>query len=128
MKSKSDGSSLNGFIDRGSQFEGELRFEETFRIDGKFEGKIHAGAELILGETADVTAEITVKRLSVNGTVRGTIRASDRIELLAHARVTGDISTPILKIEEGAQFRGTCQMGHAGELDSNVVDLADQRK
>lgn len=121
MKPRSEGSSLNGFIDRGSQFDGELRFEETFRIDGKFEGKIRAGAELILGDTADVTAEISVKRLSVNGTLRGTVQAAERIELLAHARVTAEISTPVLKIEEGAQFQGTCQMGQA--CDSNVIEL-----
>jgi cytoskeletal protein CcmA (bactofilin family) len=122
MRTKSDGSSLNGFIDRGSHFDGELRFEETFRIDGKFEGKIRAGAELILGDTADVTAEITVKRLSVNGTLRGTVHATERIELLAHARVTGEISTPVLKVEEGAQFQGSCQMGQSSS--SNVVDIS----
>jgi cytoskeletal protein CcmA (bactofilin family) len=121
MKLKADGSGLNGFIDRGSHFNGELEFEETFRIDGRFEGKIRSGAELILGDTADVVAEITVKRVSINGSLRGSVRASERIELLAHARVAGDITTPILKIEEGAQFQGTCQMGREG--DSNVVEL-----
>lgn len=126
MRGKGEGSSLNGFIDRGSHFNGELRFEETFRIDGKFEGKIRAGAELILGDSADVTAEIDVKRLSVNGTLRGTVRATERIELLARSRVTGEISTPVLKVEEGAQFHGTCQMGQA--VDSNVVELPGQRK
>lgn len=121
MKLKADGQSLNGFIDRGSHFNGELQFEETFRIDGRFEGKIRSGSELILGDTADVTAEITVKRVSINGALRGSVHASERIELLAHARVAGDITTPILKIEEGAQFEGTCQMGHTGE--SNLVEL-----
>jgi cytoskeletal protein CcmA (bactofilin family) len=121
MKLKADGQSLNGFIDRGSHFNGELQFEETFRIDGRFEGKIRSGAELILGDTADVTAEISVKRVSINGALRGSVHATERIELLAHARVTGDITTPVLKIEEGAQFQGTCQMGHQGE--SNVVEL-----
>ena len=125
MKLKGDGPSLNGFIDRGSHFDGELRFEETFRIDGKFEGKIRSGTELILGDTAEVSAEITVKRVSINGTLRGSVHAAERIELLAHARVTGDIVTPVLKIEEGAQFQGTCQMGQSSE--SNVVELPGQR-
>ena len=122
------GSSPETVIGSDVSIKGEMSFEGSMRIDGKFEGKIRAGAELILGETADVTAEIAVKRLSVNGTLRGTIRATDRIELLAHARVTGDISTPVLKIEEGAQFHGTCQMGRTAESDSNVVDLPGQRK
>ena len=120
MKTRGDGSTLNGFIDRGSVFRGDLAFEETFRIDGKFEGKIRSGTELILGDAADVTAEIDVGRLSVNGTLKGSVRAAERVDLLAGARVYGDIITPILKIEEGAHFEGSCQMG---EEPSNLVEL-----
>jgi cytoskeletal protein CcmA (bactofilin family) len=121
MKIKSDGATLNGFLDRGSQFQGELLFEETFRIDGKFEGKIRSGSELIVGETADVDAEVEIGRISINGMFKGRIRASERIDLLPRARVLADLTSPIVKIEEGARFEGSCQMG--GEALSNVVGL-----
>ncbi len=120
MKTRGEGSTLNGFIDRGSHIRGDLAFEETFRIDGRFEGKIRSGTELILGDAADVTAEIDVGRLSVNGTLKGSVRAAERVELLAGARVFGDIITPVLRIEEGAHFEGSCQMG---EEKSNLVEL-----
>jgi cytoskeletal protein CcmA (bactofilin family) len=120
MKTRGEGSTLNGFIDRGSHVRGDLAFEETFRIDGRFEGKIRSGTELILGDTADVTAEIDVGRLSVNGTLKGSVHATERVELLSGSRVFGDIITPVLRIEEGAHFEGSCQMG---EEPSNVVEL-----
>lgn len=128
MKTKPEGTSLNGFLDKGSHFHGDLVFEETFRIDGRFEGKIRSGSELILGDTAEVTGEIEVGRLSVNGTLKGTVRARERIELHARARVEADLTTPVLKIEEGALFEGSCRMGE--EAKSNVVDLpaSPQRK
>lgn len=125
MKIKSEGASLNGFLDRGSHFHGDLTFEETFRIDGKFEGKIRSGHELILGETADVDAEVEVGNISINGTFKGTIRARERIDLMPRARVFADLTTPALKIEEGAQFEGSCQMG--GETTSNVVGLPPRK-
>ena len=53
MKLRGEGSTLNGFIDKGSHVRGDLVFEDTFRIDGKFEGKIRSGSELILGDTAE---------------------------------------------------------------------------
>jgi cytoskeletal protein CcmA (bactofilin family) len=124
MKTRGEGSTLNGFIDRGSHVRGELVFEETFRIDGRFEGKIRSGTELILGDAADVTAEIDVARLSVNGTLKGSVRATERVELLTGARVFGDIITPVLRIEEGAHFEGSCQMG---EEASNLVELPSSR-
>jgi cytoskeletal protein CcmA (bactofilin family) len=120
MKTRDEGSTLNGFIDRGSNIRGDLAFEETFRIDGRFEGKIRSGRELILGDTADVTAEIDVGRLSVNGTLKGSVHAAERVELLSGSRVFGDIITPVLRIEEGAHFEGSCQMG---EEPSNLVEL-----
>jgi cytoskeletal protein CcmA (bactofilin family) len=112
---------LNGFLDKGSQLTGELQFEETFRIDGRFEGKIRSGSELILGDTAEVTGEIDVARLSVNGSLKGTVRATERVELHPRARVEADVTTPVLKIEEGARFDGSCRMGE--QARSNVVDL-----
>jgi cytoskeletal protein CcmA (bactofilin family) len=125
MKERAEGATLNGFLDRGSHLHGELSFEETFRIDGKFDGKIRSGSELILGETADVEAEVEVGSVSINGTFRGTIRASERIDLLPRARAFADLTTPILKIEEGARFEGSCQMG--GEAASNVVGLPPRK-
>jgi cytoskeletal protein CcmA (bactofilin family) len=124
MKTREDGSTLNGYIDRGSHIRGDLAFEESFRIDGRFEGKIRSGTELTLGDTADVTAEIEVGRLSVNGTLKGSVHASERVELLSGSRVFGDIITPVLRIEEGAHFEGSCQMG---EEPSNLVELPFQR-
>jgi len=120
MKPRSEGSTLNGFLDKGSHFKGELSFEETFRIDGRFEGKIRSGSELILGDTADVNAEIQVGRLSVNGKLQGDVHATERIELLAKAHVLASLSAPVLKVEEGAFFEGSCQMAEAGP---RVVEL-----
>jgi cytoskeletal protein CcmA (bactofilin family) len=120
MKLRGEEGTLNGFIDKGSQVRGDLSFEETFRIDGRFEGKIRSGSELIIGDDADVTAEIEVGRLSVNGTLKGSVRATERVELLAGARVMGDIATPVLRIEEGAHFEGSCEMG---KETSNLIEL-----
>jgi cytoskeletal protein CcmA (bactofilin family) len=120
MKQRGEEGTLNGFIDKGSQVRGDLSFEETFRIDGRFEGKIRSGSELIIGDEADVTAEIEVGRLSVNGTLKGSVRATERVELLAGARVMGDIATPVLRIEEGAHFEGSCEMG---KESSNLIEL-----
>ena len=125
MKPQGERSGLNGFIDKGSFIRGDLSFEETFRIDGRFEGKIRSGGELILGDDADVNAEMEVGRLSVNGKLKGSVHAAERVELLAGARVLGDISTPVLRIEEGAHFEGSCQMG---KETSNLLELPVTRQ
>jgi cytoskeletal protein CcmA (bactofilin family) len=129
MKGTTPDGTLNGFLDRGSHFAGDLKFEDGFRIDGRFEGKITSGSELVLGESAEVDAEIHVGKLSVNGSLKGTVIVTDRVELHPKARVLADLTTPALSIDEGAFFQGSCKMGQ--ETPSNVVGMpsaAGERK
>ena len=118
---KTEGATLNGFLDRGSYLTGDLKFDDGFRIDGKFEGKITSGSDLVIGENGDVEAEIKVERLTVNGSLRGNVIATERIELHPKARVLADLTTPNLAIQEGAFFQGSCKMGQ--ETPSNVIGM-----
>ncbi|MGH9442626.1 MAG: bactofilin family protein [Thermoanaerobaculia bacterium] len=111
MSSKKPGDGvLNGFLDQGSHFKGELTFDDTLRIDGKFEGTIRSANQLIIGETAEVDADIQVGSVSIDGTVRGTIVAKSKIEIHPHGKVFAQLTAPTLKIEEGALFQGACTM------------------
>jgi len=101
---------VNAFIDKDTEVKGDVRFKESFRIDGKFKGKILAGNTLIIGESAQVNADIEVKNISINGRVKGSIIARESTEIFSLGRVTGQIITGKLTVEEGAFFQGTCQM------------------
>ena len=101
---------ISGFIDRDTEIIGDMKFKENFRIDGVFKGKILSGIGLIIGETGEVEADIDVSNMTINGRVKGTIKAKDRIEIFSKGRVIGTVTTPKLVIEEGAFFQGACQM------------------
>lgn len=101
---------ISGFIDRDTEIIGDIKFKENFRIDGVFKGKILSGNGLIIGETAEVEADIDVSSMTINGRVKGAIKAKDRIEIFSKGRVIGTVTTPKLIIEEGAFFQGSCQM------------------
>ena len=111
MKWKSEpNGDLSGFLDRGISVKGEVSFKDTLRIDGRFEGTIRSGKTLIIGESADVNAEIEVNSLYVSGRLRGQAKVADRIELSGSARVESDLNTSILVVAEGALFDGRCTM------------------
>ncbi len=112
MMFKSSGSQgdLNGFLDAGSHMTGELHFEDTFRIDGRFTGTVVSDGDLIVGERGDVDGEIRVCRVYVSGTVRGALRASERVEVTSAGKVLADVYTPSLTIDDGAFFEGRCSM------------------
>ena len=123
MKAKSG--ELNGFLDRGSSFKGELEFEDTMRIDGKFNGKITSKNELIVGESAHIEGDVHVGRIAISGTVVGKIIADQRVEIHRNGKVYSDVETPALIIEEGAIFQGNCVMGDRGK-GGNVTNIASK--
>ena len=106
---------LNGFMDQGTQFHGELRFRDSFRIDGELKGRIVSDNTLIVGETGKVDADVECAVASIRGVLSGRVQARDRIELLAGSRVQATLVSPRLVIEEGAFFQGECDMSPAAE-------------
>ena len=62
---------LNGFMDEGTEFLGELRFRDMLRIDGRLKGSMVSDNTLIMGETGQVEAEIDCGVVSIRGTVIG---------------------------------------------------------
>jgi cytoskeletal protein CcmA (bactofilin family) len=118
---KSKSGELNGFLDRGASFKGELEFEDTMRIDGRFNGRITSKNELVVGESAQIEGEIHVGRVAISGTVIGKIVAEQRVEIHRNGKVYSDIDTPALIIEEGAIFQGNCVMGEKSK--GNVASI-----
>ena len=102
---------LNGFMDEGTEFLGELRFKDTLRIDGRLKGKIVSDNTLIVGESGNVEADIDCGVVSIRGTVTGRVHGRQRIELLAGSKVLATLVSPKLVIEDGAFFQGDCEMG-----------------
>lgn len=124
MKGKSG--DLNGFLDKGSAFRGELEFEDTLRVDGRFNGKITSKNELIVGETAHVEGEVHVGRIAISGTVEGTLIADEKIEIHRSGKVYGKVQTPTLVVEEGAILQGDISMGSKAE--NRPVPLEDAQR
>ena len=105
---------LNALLGKGSQFEGKLLFEGTVRIDGKFTGEIVSTDNLIIGEGAEVKANVQVGTLTCLGDYQGDAKATKAIELKAPAKVRGNLTTASIVVERGVFFDGTCKMDMTG--------------
>ena len=111
MLKKKKQDAISTFVGPETDIRGTLSFEGTIRVDGKMKGKIEsADGTLIVGETARIEAEISVDSGVIMGEVIGTVLAKSRIELYKPARVTGDIRAPVISIDAGVAFNGSCIM------------------
>jgi cytoskeletal protein CcmA (bactofilin family) len=128
MKKSQNQDTINAFLGKDTEFEGKLTFSGAVRIDGRFKGEILTDGTLIVGETALLECDIQTTNVNVCGEVRGNIVARNRIEIHAPGRVFGNISAPVVTLEEGVIFEGTCRMQKkAEEEDSKVAVLRNDK-
>ena len=110
-------------LDVDASLQGNLIFKDqvNLHINGSFEGRLETKGDLLIGEHAQVKANIVGERITVAGQVTGDIVALTGIKLEATARVTGDITAPRLVVVEGAVFQGHSRMGagQQGEVREN---------
>jgi cytoskeletal protein CcmA (bactofilin family) len=102
---------LSGFVGSGTVITGETSFKSLLRVDGRFSGKISSSTgTLIVGAGGQVDANIEVSVATIHGIVNGDVIAGQRIELGRAAKLSGNIQTPSLVIEQGAVFEGSSKM------------------
>lgn len=99
-------------LDVNASMQGTLRFDDpvNLRINGNFEGTLDTRGKLMVGEDADIKANLTGENISIGGTIRGDIKAKNSLSVSSTAHVTGDIETPVLSVESGAVINGNLNM------------------
>lgn len=107
----------------GCHFAGKMFCRGSTRVGGKVEGEIISEGLLILEEEAIVNANIECDEIVLQGRVTGIIRAKNRVEMSRTCIFSGDVVSPSLVIEEGAQFTGRSTMDGAG----SVKDVATRK-
>jgi len=119
---------ISGFLAEGTEIQGEVRFRDVLRVDGKISGKVISEKELVVGETGEVDADIDVGVLSVSGKVTGTIHVKEKLEIHPKGRVLGEVTLekPNLVIHEGGVFEGNIDMNAGKRKDSR--DAASRKE
>lgn len=110
-----DESEIDTVLAADVELEGELTFDTTVLIKGRFSGEISSTGDLFINENAAVDATVRAKRITVRGSLNGELEALERVELFDTATVSGKINTPDLIVQSGCRFNGTCSMNGGAE-------------
>ena len=98
-------------IGRTISISGEVVSGEDITIEGRVNGHLMVrDAALTIGEQAQLHADIRGTRVVVRGQLKGSIVASERIELEASASVEGSLSANRVVIADGSRFNGGIDM------------------
>ncbi|GAC1616905.1 MAG: hypothetical protein PVS2B2_18280 [Candidatus Acidiferrum sp.] len=104
---------------------GEITGNEDLMIDGSVEGLIQLDErKLTVGATAKLTADVIAREVVVYGSVKGNLRAKDRIEIKKDGSVNGDLTTARIMIEDGAYFKGSIEIDKSAEKELSSAAFA----
>ena len=94
-------------IGAGLKIQGEISGTADLYIDGDVQGKIRvSSASVTVGPNGRVQAEIDARQISVEGSVQGNLKASERSHFGASSKFAGSVSSPRIGIDDGANLRG----------------------
>jgi cytoskeletal protein CcmA (bactofilin family) len=102
-------------ISEDAFFHGTLAVKGSLRVEGVFEGDISDAVGVEVGARGRILGNVAAESVTIAGEVVGNIVAAGSVELLSTARLSGDIRTPKLRVDEGAFFDGTCAMGDGSD-------------
>jgi cytoskeletal protein CcmA (bactofilin family) len=101
---------VNAFMGAETFFEGKLTYTGAVRLDGRFKGEVRSDDTLIVGDTGRIEGQVNVGIAVIQGEVVGTVTAKERVELHHPGRMIGNITAPVVVMDEGAILEGNCKM------------------
>lgn len=118
-----------GLLEPGIELEGKLKVASGLvRLNTHLKGAITSEGAIIIANQGEVEGEVRTKIISVAGKVKGSIYASERIEIKEAGVVLGDIFTPCLVIDPGGYFDGQCHMPAPEPQQHTTTDVETRKR
>ena len=125
-KNKHSGSTkVHTLVGSDTEVRGDFSFDGGLFVDGTIIGNVEAksgsASVLNLSDKGSIEGQVKVPHVILNGTVIGDVYASERVELAAKARVTGNVYYNLIEMAIGAEING--QLVHEAEARNPVLPM-----
>jgi cytoskeletal protein CcmA (bactofilin family) len=121
-KKKSGSAKIDTLVGRQTVITGDVNFRGGLHIEGTIRGNVTADSDdrsvLVLSEHGIIEGDVYVPNLILNGTVHGDVHAIERVELVAQAKVKGNVYYNLLEMAIGAKVNGN--LVHSKDEDLQV--------
>ena len=116
---------IDSLIGATTRIEGNVFFSGALRVDGAVRGNVTAAPDksstLLVSEHARVDGEVRAAHIVVNGTLNGSLYATESLELQPSASVKADLHYKSIKAHHGAMVEG--QLVHQESAAVNPTEL-----
>lgn len=119
-------------ISKETKINGDIHFSGVLYVDGYIKGDVIADdlqdSLLTIGQNGHIEGEVKVPHIMILGQVAGDVYALEHVELMASAKIDGNVYYKLIEMAMGAEVNG--QMVHRGDkvqaLHEESTDAARQ--
>jgi len=104
---------IQSYVGSNTIIKGSLECPDDFIIEGSVEGNLRSSGTIVVGKDAVVRGDIVAREVAISGSLTGTIRCSERLEIFNSAKIVGTIQAPIVKMEPGARLNARSIMSQS---------------
>lgn len=101
---------VSTIIGEGTVIQGDVIYAGGLHIDGRVVGNVSAEngspATLTLSKLGSIHGSVNVPTVVLDGEVQGDVIASERVQLIANSRITGNVQYNLIEMEVGAEVNG----------------------
>lgn len=111
---------ISTLVGRETEINGDLQFTGGCLVNGFVRGNVSASedehATLNISEQGSIEGNVEAPVIYLNGTVKGDVRATQRIELGSNACVNGNVQYRLIEMAIGAEVNG--KLIHESETET----------
>ncbi|MEW5009928.1 MAG: polymer-forming cytoskeletal protein [Cycloclasticus sp.] len=123
---------VSTIIGEGTVIQGDILYTGGLHIDGKVIGNVSAEdgsvTTLTLSKLGSIKGNVSVPTVVIDGQVEGDVSSSERVQLIANSRITGNVKYNLIEMEVGAEVNGQLLRHTAEQSNVSQMPLKDGAK
>ncbi len=110
-----------------AKFKGDLSFDSSAKVLGRVEGSIVSKGKVFIANGSTCKANVTANEVAIEGFIEGNVEATERIEIKAKGRISGDIVASRMTMGDGASIDGHVRIGIDSKSDGKAASSTEPK-
>ncbi len=110
-----------------AKFKGDLSFDTAAKVIGCVEGSINGKGKLLIANGSTCKANVKANEVAIEGFIEGNVEATERVEIKAKGRISGDIVASRMTMGDGASIDGHVRIGFEAPSEPKAASTTEPK-
>ncbi len=110
-----------------AKFKGDLSFDSAAKVIGCVEGSINGKGKLLIANGSTCKANVKANEVAIEGFIEGNVEATERVEIKAKGRISGDIVASRMTMGDGASIDGHVRIGFEAPSEPKAASTTEPK-